>query len=182
MTMDLTQLPIAESVPMAARRALGNAQLLYDAAAVETAVDQLAVRLTVEWQDQDPLLITLLPQGLVLAGMLLRRLIFPCRHVTAVTDEQGIPAAVEPGRGGVVIIAGRLDGVQLERLRQWCEHHAVERMAAAVLAAPPDYAGDTSAANDFWPALLTDAKHLLGCGFDVAGYGANLPGLYQVAE
>ena len=82
MTADLKDLPFADSVPPSVRRVFTQAELSHEANEVEGAVDRVAVRITVDLQDQNPLLVNVLPAGFVFAGMLLRRLIFPLQFVS----------------------------------------------------------------------------------------------------
>jgi hypothetical protein len=176
----------ANSVPLAARQALSGAQLVFDAAAVEKAVDQLAVRITVEWQDRDPVLLSLLPHGLVLAGMLLRRLVFPCRHYAVAVNTEDLPAMDDGSllaEREVVLIAAQVSRRQRQHLASWADRIGLRRLVAVVMVGPPHAEAKPAGGStiEVWPALRTEAQPLLGCGFDVAGYGANLPGLYHVA-
>ena len=65
-----------EELPMALRARLHKAQLQIDSAQLDRLADQLAIRLTLHYQHSHPILICRKRQGLVLTGMLLRRLGF----------------------------------------------------------------------------------------------------------
>lgn len=175
----------ADSVPLSARQALASRQLICDGAAVDKAVDQLAVRLTVEWQNEDPVLLSLMPHGIVLAGMLLRRLVFPCRHIAVPVNAEDLPSMDDRAalaQRDVVVITSQLNPGQRQRLTGWAEHLGLQRLVAVVMAAPRHMPAQPPglAGIEVWPALRTNAQPLLGSGFDVDGYGANLAGLYRV--
>ena len=184
MGLDLSQLPLADSVPGAVRSAIRHAQLLHDNAAVDKAVDQLAVRLTVAWQNMDPLLVTLLPHGFVLGGMLNRRVVFACRHLAVGADRHGLPDIAEAGllQGRLVaLIVARADTHLCARLHRWAQLQGVEQLLVLAMAGASGVGRDTIAGCEVWHALQVEAANLIGAGFDVEGYGANLPGLYSVA-
>jgi hypoxanthine phosphoribosyltransferase len=72
---------------IAAREA---AECLFDAAAVERAVDQLAVRLTIRLHDAHPIVMCVMTGGIILTSELLLRLHFPLEvsyvHATRYRD------------------------------------------------------------------------------------------------
>ena len=180
MILDLTQLPFADSVPTAVRRVYAGAREVYNAAAVERAVDRLAVRLTVALQDQNPVFVVMLPDALVLAGMLLRRLVFPLEIRVLATGTQ--PAAGDPnldptladlsGRW-VVLLVGCMSGVDpdAEELRLLREQNTKLSYVSMFADAPATRAAD-------FIALDCVAEGHLGSGRSHLGYGANLPGVY----
>jgi len=180
--IDLTALRYADTVPGMVRQAFARAEQLYDAAAVERAVDRLAVRLTVSWQNDDPLLITLLPDGFVLGGMLMRRLVFPCRHTAVQADAAGCPAlaaADEVAGSKVAVMVANVSAADAHVLQQWAQRNGAAELLLLALAAesePP--LQDTP--PEVWAALRAAPGGLFGSGLGVAGYGANLPGLYRL--
>ena len=66
---DREHIEYADSVPADVRRSLASLEPVVDSDAVEKAVDQLAVRLTIALQSSDPVFVTVLHGGSVLAGM-----------------------------------------------------------------------------------------------------------------
>lgn len=182
MDIEFTQLRYADSVPVAVRQTLSHAQTLYDSAAVTHAVDQLAVRFTVTWQNDDPLLITLLPEGFVFGGMLLQRLGFPCQHVAATADAAGAPQLSDRTRlaqRNVAVMMARLLPASVEALTSWAQQQGVANLLVLVLLAPAEPVVTVPPVTA-WPALQADASGVFGSGLSVHGYGANLPGLYHV--
>jgi len=178
-TIDLAQLPYADDVPTAIRHVLSSAQLVFEPAAVERAVDQLAVRLTVAWQDRNPLLVCVLPHGIVLTGMLLRRLIFPLQVCyVAGQDTNIIRFDAHPTRFDarpLLFLHGRESSLMARALSQWGTAGGANDVQHIALIRP------VSDENEFAEgALACDAPELAGCGLDYLGYGANLPGIYAV--
>ena len=179
-----------ESVPYSVRRALRDKIEVCSPEQVEFHVDQMAVRITVALQDRDPVFLVVQHGGVVLAGMLARRLGFPCQwgyvHASRYGDR------LEPGelrwlgadtpnlQDKVVVfiddIADR--GKTLASLSSWAEEQGATTVQQAVLVhrvqhceIEPDYVG-LDVADGF----------LLGCGMDVHGYGRNLAGIYKLAD
>ena len=71
--------PEQTPLPSAVRAAYAGAEPLVDAAAMDAALDRLAVRLTVRYQARAPLLLAEVPDGLYLWSALLQRIVFPCQ-------------------------------------------------------------------------------------------------------
>ncbi len=104
------QCPSSCRVPSDIVAARDAAECLFDAAAVERAVDQLAVRLTVRLNDAHPIVMCVMNGGMILTAELLLRLHFPLEvsyvHATryrdathgAVLEWRASPAADVAGR------------------------------------------------------------------------------------
>lgn len=179
MTIDLAQLPYADDVPAPVRHALSSAALVFEPVAVERAVDQLAVRLTVAWQDRNPLLVCVLPHGIVLTGMLLRRLIFPLQVCyVAGQDTNIIRFDAHPTHFDarpLLFLHGRGSSLTARMWSQWGAAGGAKDVQHIALVGP------VCDENEFADgALACDASELAGCGLDYLGYGANLPGIYAV--
>ncbi len=161
--------PEQTPLPSVVRAAYAGAELLIDAAAMDAALDQLAVRLTVRYQARAPLLLAEVPGGIYLWSALLQRIVFPCQlglwpdvdlagvkmpvvliGSPGVADTPALQAVLQadPGAEIATVALLRGDGIDFAALEQDC------------------------------PA----GRSLLGCGFDVQGYGANLPALYAIPE
>ena len=181
MAADLKDLPFADSVPHVVRRVFAQAELLHEASEVERAVDRVAVRLTVELQDKNPVLVNVLPVGFVFAGMLLRRLIFPLQFVSVALLPTGKVDAPEDAlqllrEREVVLIDGPCVARRNASLRQWVtEAGAVSVRNAFMIADQAQPVSDRD-----YVALVGDAGEAFGSGLDYQGYGANLPGIYTI--
>lgn len=184
MTVDLKHLPFADSVPAKVRRVFAQAVLLHEVDRVERAVDRVAVRMTVDMQDQNPLLVNVLPAGFVFAGMLLRRLVFPLQFVSVSLRPGGdIDASQQTcellHRRDVVLVDGQYIPQRSAHLQDWATEAGAASIRKAFLVAPDALRSDGAD----YVALVNEGESgdgvaLLGCGLDYQGYGANLPGLY----
>jgi hypoxanthine phosphoribosyltransferase len=174
---------------MAAR---ANAVELVSAAAVATAVDQVAVRMTLALATENPLLVCVMNGAVPFAGALLPRLQFPLQfthvHVSRYGDAtrggelnwHSEPDLDVSGRH-LVFIDDILDqGLTLAALRHWALARGAARVSIAVLVDKqvPD-AQQRPVAADF-VALRCEDRFLIGCGMDYQGYWRNLPAIYAV--
>lgn len=191
MSNPLTGFEYPQSVPQEVRQRFSAMQQVFSPEEVQRAIDQLAVRLTVALQDRNPVFITVLHGGLVFAGQVLNRAIFPCRtgyvHVTRYgAGTQGGEltwhAQSHPDLQGetVVFLDDILDqGKTLTALNAWAEQHGAADVRNAVLVNRLHVPQSVQA--DF-AALETGPGFLVGSGMDLAGYGRNLPGIYQLSD
>lgn len=189
--MDLKDYLDCADLPPDTTRLLAKAKLMIDADAVDKAVDKLAVRITVALQESNPILLTVMHGGLVLAGMLSRRLAFPCEfgylHATRYRDATqgdvlswlGSDHAALKDRT-VLILDDILDeGKTLAALLQYCRDSDAKNVFSAVLVEREGVSREVEA--DFI-GLELGPGFLIGCGMDVAGYGRNLSGIYRLEE
>ena len=193
MTLDLAAIEYPERLPVHVRRALTGADTLHDGAAVERAVDRMAVHMAADLQDADPVLIAVLHGGLTLAGMLQRRLVFPLEqgyvHVGRYGDaskggELEFKSVGCPSLDGrtAVLVDDILDrGRTLEYLLSWAEQEGAAEVRTAVLVVK-DLEQEVARPQADYVALRCPDRFLVGSGMDYAGYGRNLPGIYAVQE
>ena len=185
----------AETIPPAIRRMYTQAQLLYDQTSVERAVDQVAIRLTVAAQDLNPVLVSILPRGLVFMGMLMRRLVFPLQVAYAVNGKLVDADTLSVQRRHIVLVDAMdvMDTIDSEgglELRQELSDALLSAGASsvqtAVLLAAETVGGEFGPDNDItFSALLYERSStpiFIGCGLENGGYGANLPGIYALAD
>lgn len=178
------------SVPPSVLAARAQAELLFDAQTVLDAVDRLAVRLTVELAQENPLLICVLNGGLAFTGALMQRLLFPLElsyvHVGRYGRQtQGgelvwhaRPQVAIAGRH-VVLVDDILDhGVTLAALVRWATEAGAAGVTTVVLV---DKAIDE--ARPIQPdhaALVCPDRYVFGWGMDFQGYWRNLPAIYAL--
>ncbi len=168
------------------------AECLHDAAAVDAAVDRMAVAIGRELRDADPLVVTVMHGGLVPAGLLLPRLDFPLQvdylHATRYRGETRggeLHWQVHPHRplGGrtVLLIDDIFDeGHTLAAIRRYCVEAGAGRVYGAVLV---DKRHDRKA--DYRPdfiGLEVADRYVFGYGMDYKDYLRNAPGIFAVKE
>lgn len=185
------QLPFSSTVPLSVQRAYSRAQLEVSATQVDAAVDQIAVRITVALQDQNPVLLTVLQGGLVFSGMLMRRLVFPLEQGYVHVGRYGQQTSGQalnwhghqhPELAGrcVLIVDDILDeGITLNALLAWAREEGAADVRVAVLV-EKQVPRQTTIDATRYVALECSDRFLIGCGMDFQGYGRNLPGIYAI--
>ena len=172
--LDLKELPFAASVPQQVQHKFSHAQQLYSAAQVGAAVDRLAVHLTVDWQDQNPLCVVMLPAGLLFAGMLLQRMVFPLQLQILATDKLGDDVDEAVAGRPVLFIDGMFSSELCASVKtKWMQAGAKDLRCVTLLDPSTGSGAD-------YAALRCPAKQVLGSGLSLQGYGANLPGVYTI--
>lgn len=182
-------LSAAETMPPQTARMIAGGTQVFSPQEVDRAVDRLSVGLTVEFQDQNPVLLTVLHGGVVLAGMLLRRLVFPCEfgylHATRYGDATHGKRLEWRGedtpdlKNRVVLLVDDIldEGTTMTALVQHCREAGASAVHPVVLV---ERTGVERSEQITHAALQTGAGFLIGSGMDVAGYGRNLPGVYKL--
>ena len=169
---------LAPGLPLQVVAAYRNARELIDAQGVAQALDQFAVRLTLRYQDLNPTMVWILPDGAALGGMMSGRMVFAARQVylRPGSDAQDIDALnLDPARP-VIIGDGHLGSdasMQLAALLAERGHRAV---CIGLLGAPQSDPEGCALPLDV--AVSGTGWTLFGAGLSVAGYGGNLGGLY----
>ncbi len=169
-----------------------QAECLYDRAAVETALDRMAQRITHDMAGGDVIVLCVMNGGLVAAGALLPRLDFLLRvdymHASRYrerTTGDELHWRVEPHQAlagkDLLIVDDILDeGHTLDAIIRFCKQQSPASVRAAVLVQkqhergvrpPLDYIG-----------LSVPDRYVFGYGMDYKGYWRNAPGIYAVAQ
>ncbi|WP_370279852.1 hypoxanthine-guanine phosphoribosyltransferase [Pontibacterium sp.] len=169
-----------------------QADLLYSEAEVEQALQRMAVEITNDLIDKNPVVFTVMNGGLVTGGKLLTKLIFPLEaeylHATRyrnTTSGNDLEWKVEPsidfqGRS-VLIVDDILDeGHTLAEICNYCQQHGASEVRVAVLVnklhdrkARPDMKAD-------YIGLDVEDRYLFGYGMDYQGYWRNAPGIFAI--
>jgi hypoxanthine phosphoribosyltransferase len=174
------------------RRARGEAECLFSHEQVLFAIDQLAVRVTVDLADTNPLLLCVMNGAVPFAGALLPRLHFPLEldyvHVSryhGATEGGNLHWHAHPqcdlaGRT-VLLVDDVLDhGVTLAALREWAADAGASAVYSAVLADKQIAASRPTEAD--YAALACPDRFLIGWGMDFQGYWRNLDGIYALSN
>jgi len=163
------------------------------AAAVRKAIDQTAVRLTLELADANPLLLCVMNGAVPFAGALLRRLHFPLQFDHVHVSRYGgatsggeliwhsMPSLNLQDRH-VVLIDDILDqGATLATLVDWARESGAADVSIAVLVDKQISGHDTRPVRADFAALQCPDLFLIGCGMDYQGYWRNLPAIHALA-
>lgn len=177
-----------------ARTLLKDAELIFDADAVQQAVDKVAQDLNQRFDADEsapfPLVLGVMGGAVVFCGQLLTRLRFPLEfdymHVTRYGDmDKGgkiewkvIPRSNVEGRT-VIVLDDILD--EGETLAHVKERLLQMGAAEVVLAVFADKAiGKTKPVQADYIGLTLPNKFVVGYGMDAYGYWRNLPGIWAI--
>ena len=159
-------------------------------AEIEAAVRRVALSISADFRDKDPVFLAVLNGSFVFAADLLRMMDFPCTlsfvklaSYSGTSSTQEVHELIglrEDLRGrNVIVVEDIIDsGFTLAMLREQVLRHTPADLRIATLLFKPeafrehyhiDYTG-LSIANDF----------IVGYGLDYDGYGRNLPEIYSV--
>lgn len=175
-----------------AKQLLIDADLLADEAEVTAAIGKIAAEITLRLQGRRPVLLCVMHGGLIFAGQLLPRLLFPLEvgyiHASrygAETCGGGLrwlarPETALAGRT-VLLLDDILDeGVTLTAVAAYCRGQGAKQVLTAVLIDKrherkviPGYKAD-------FTGLETADRFLFGYGLDYQGLWRNAPGIYAV--
>ncbi len=177
-------------VPSDILAARDAAECLFDATAVERAVDQLAVRLTLRLHDAHPIVMCVMNGGMILTAELLLRLQFPLEvsyvHATryrdatqgSVLEWRALPAADVAGRT-VLLIDDVLDeGHTLAAVDARLRESGAVTVVTAVLVDKQIGRSRPVRVDD--AALQCPDRFLFGHGMDYRGHWRNLAGIYAL--
>lgn len=192
--INLGDLPFASGVPDTVSRGLSQAELLYSAGQMSHAIDRMAVAITAALQDQNPVLLSLIPGGLYLTGQLMGRLVLPLQigYVdidSGLESHDGTPASwrnsSHPELGGrnVLLVADDLSCAStLQTLQDWLQAQNVASAQYAVMVDKAAAASSHGSSLADFVGVIGPDRPIFGCGADFCGYGRNLPALYAIAR
>ncbi|HEX8613290.1 MAG TPA: hypoxanthine-guanine phosphoribosyltransferase [Telluria sp.] len=179
-----------------ARTLLDNAEEIFDAAAVQAAVRQVADKLNARFDRPDnaafPLVLGVMGGAVVFTGNLLPQLRFPLEfdyiHVSRYgDDDQGgnvvwkvIPRPSVAGRIIIVLDDILDEGETLAQVKQRLLDMGAAEVVIAVFADKAIKRSKPVKADIV--GLSIPNKFVVGFGMDVYGYWRNLPGLWAIRE
>ncbi|MCK5191474.1 MAG: hypoxanthine-guanine phosphoribosyltransferase [Methylococcales bacterium] len=169
-----------------------SADLLHDESEVETAIDKMAEKINYLLNDRNPVFLSVMNGGVVIAGKLLTRLNFPLTF-----DAINASRYLNNTSGGeiqwiqkpetnlkdrtVLIVDDILDkGLTLEAIIDYCKDQGATSVYTAVLVDKKlDYKKPVIA--DF-VGLKVENRYLFGYGMDYKGYLRNASGIYACKD
>ena len=175
-----------------ANQVLAEADLLVGEADVTAAIGRLAGEITTQFAGANPVLLCVMNGGLIFAGQLLTRLVFPLEvdycHATRYGHETagaGLDWIVRPRlelRSRTVLLLDDIldEGITLAAIADYCRQQGAARVLMAVLV---DKRHDRKVSPGFradFTGMETEDRFLFGFGLDYKGYWRNAPGIYAV--
>lgn len=182
------------SVSVAMTEVLQQAELIYSAADVQSAISQMAEKMTTCLRDQNPLVLCVMNGGAFLTQQLTLQLKFPLEmdylHASryrgqtrgGTLDWLAKPKASLEGRV-VLLVDDILDeGYTLVAVREYLQSCELSALYTAVLVnkkharkAEPDWLPD-------FVGLEVEDRYVFGCGMDYKKHWRHLPEIYAVKE
>jgi hypoxanthine phosphoribosyltransferase len=173
------------------RAVAGRAEQLVDAAAVDTALSQMASVVTEALADKDPIVLCVMTGGIVATGLLLPRLSFPLRldyvHATRYRgDTTGghidwLHRPSETIRGEHVLIVDDIfdEGLTMEAIAHACHEDGAASVLSAVLVEKER--GRRCAYRPDVIGLSVPDRYVMGYGLDYKSYFRNADAILAAA-
>lgn len=173
-----------------ANQLLAEADLLADEATITTAIERLASDITHRLKDLCPVAICVMNGGLIFAGQLLTRLVFPLEvtyvHATRygnATSGAMLNWVARPDcdlRGRTVLLLDDIldEGVTLAAIADWCRDQGAAQVLMAVLVNKRHDRKVCPGRRADFTGIETEDRFLFGYGLDYRGYWRNAPGIY----
>ncbi len=170
---------------------LKQAELIYDAATVNRAINALSNALTKDFSEQKPIVLSVMTGASYLLGQLLSTLEFPLEvgyvHATRYHGQtlgKTLSWKVRPEKVAnrhVLILDDILDeGITLRSIVDECIQLGALSVKTAVLA-DKQLSIEKPIKADY-VALSVPDKYVFGCGMDVFGWWRNLPCIYALND
>lgn len=169
-----------------------QADLLFSEAEINHAIQRMAMAITEDMLELNPVVFCVMNGGLVIGGTLLTRLNFPLEagymHATRyrnTTQGHGLEWKVKPQidfRGRPVLIIDDIldEGNTLAEIYDYCQAEGASETRIAVLV---DKKHDRKARPDLkadYVGLEVEDRYIFGYGMDYKGYWRNAPGIFAV--
>lgn len=177
-----------------AKALLADAELIFDADAVQKAVDKVALQLNQRFNEDDsapfPLVLGVMGGAVVFCGQLLTRLGFPLEfdymHVTRYgTKDQGgkiewkvVPRSNVQGRTVIVLDDILDEGETLAHVKERLLEMGAAEVILAVFADKD--IGKKKPVQADYVGLTLPNRFVVGYGMDAYGYWRNLPGIWAI--
>jgi hypoxanthine phosphoribosyltransferase len=171
-----------------------KATCIYSKQAVEQALDRMALAITEEVSELNPIFLCVVVGGIIPLGSLLTRIIFPLEinyiHATRYRGKtvgseliwQAIPTCELKGRT-VVIVDDILDsGLTFSAIINFCQAAGAEKIFTAALV-DKEHTREPGGLPkaDFTGLIVSGDHYVFGYGMDFRGYLRNAPGIFAVA-
>ncbi len=177
--------------PEQAQRVFDEADILYTAEQIDETLDRLAADISHKLRDTNPIILTVMTGGLIMAGRLLPKLLFPLQvdylHATRYRgDTSGgelhwIAHPSLPLKDRTVLVLDDIldEGLTLKAILQACRNEGAKEVYSGVLVKKIHDRCVDNVSADF-TGLDVEDRYVFGCGMDYHNYHRNLPGIYAV--
>jgi len=173
-----------------AQNVLDNAELLFNTEDVEAAITSMALAITAELTNSNPLVVPVMNGGLVLGGKLIPQLNFPLqmdyihatryRGKTSGSELHWLKKPETLTDRVVLLIDDILDeGITLAAIVEYCYAAGAKKVLTAVLAEKIIEQDKPIEHADF-TGLHVPNRYVFGYGMDYHEYHRNLSGIYAV--
>lgn len=171
---------------------LQDADLLIGEEEVMAAINRVAEEITERLENAKPVVITVMNGGLVFAGQLLTKLVFPMEvdfvHATRYgNDVKGkeLNWIVKPQselKGKTVLLLDDIldEGITLAAIAHYCLEQGAAEVLMAVLVEKLHLRKVTPGMKADFTGVEVGDRFVLGYGLDYKGYWRNAPGIYAV--
>jgi hypoxanthine phosphoribosyltransferase len=184
--------------PQHAQDVLQDADLIYDASAINQALNKLALDISTAvagdiYKDQPVIVVSVMNGGLILAGHLLPRFNFPLHvdfiHATRYRNQTSggelewkVPPHQDIKGRTLILLDDILDeGYTLDAIIQYCKQLGAAKVVSAVLVEKIHNRRKPGSRCDFIGLTVPD-RYVFGFGMDYKGYHRNINGIYAVAD
>jgi hypoxanthine phosphoribosyltransferase len=170
---------------------ISKASCLFTLEQVDMALDELASKLTDEFANKNPVILTVMTGGMLFSGRLLPRLNFPLEvdylHVTRYQAKmvgERVRWLVQPltsliGRHVVIIDDIHDVGATLDDIVDYCSERGARSISTVALV---NKNHDRKISEVDYSALDVPDKFIFGCGMDYFGYWRNAPGIFALDD
>jgi hypoxanthine phosphoribosyltransferase len=180
-------------LPQEVRRVYARAECLYSEEQINTALEQMAERISVQLAGSNPVILCVMLGALVTVGKLITRLAFPLQvdylHISRYHgNTRG--GQVEWYREPSINLAGRTvlivddildEGHTLASIMDYCRRQRVQRVLSTVLVQKHHDRRLPGVEPDFC-AFSVDERYVFGFGMDYKNHLRNIPGIYAIDE
>ncbi|OGT96112.1 MAG: hypoxanthine-guanine phosphoribosyltransferase [Geobacteraceae bacterium GWB2_52_12] len=171
---------------------LQDADLLVNEEEVRVAIDRMAGEITARLEKSKPVVITIMNGGLIFAGQILTKLVFPLEidyiHATRYGNEikgEELNWIVKPQselKGKTVLLLDDIldEGITLAAIARYCLQQGAAEVLMAVLVEKLHLRKVTPGMRADFTGVEVGDRFVLGYGLDYKGYWRNAPGIYAV--
>ena len=177
---------LGQDIPPKARELFGSAEVFIPRDKVLRAVDQLAIRLSVAYRHDRPVILFNLKDAAWLFGCLMQRLQIPanlgCFEIEERTRDNQPTWRVEPTarveNNLILFVFGDLNNRhEKEFVTDWSLKRGAIKISNASLVIRT---GEELDSDHRYSCFSVGQESIVGCGLSRDGYGSNLPDLYSL--